>query len=173
MVGGHDGSALQAMRTSQIGEVAIAGNTSVADGGKSSGMGIGLQGAGSQAWPMAVGAMLFDGTSLRYGRVPSKFIDINAVALVAGVGATVWTPGAGKKFRLMGGWFSSSAAAALILGDNAVGAVIFRTPLLAAAGTFTLPPMGNGFLSAVANNVLKLDVSVNSTVTGCVFGTEE
>jgi hypothetical protein len=33
--------------------------------------------------------------------------------------------------------------------------------------------MGNGQLSAAANNVLKIDVSVNSTLTGYLFGTEE
>ena len=38
----------------------------------------------------------------------------------------------GKKFRLMGWSFSSSAAATLIFGDNAVGTVILRTELLAA-----------------------------------------
>jgi hypothetical protein len=173
LVGGYDGTALQALKTDQVGALGIAGGSAIGDGGKAAGLGIGLQGAATQSWPVAVGTMFFDGTSLRYGRVPSKFVPISAVALVAGTGATIWTPAAGKKIRLMGGWFSSSVAAALILGDNAVGTVIFPTPVLAAAGIFTLPPLGNGQLLALANNVLKLDCTAGTTVTGCVFGTEE
>lgn len=116
---------------------------------------------------------IHNGATWDQQRSPTVFKDINAVALTAGTGATVWTPAASKKFRLMGGWFSSSAAAALIFGDNLVGNVIFRTPLLGAAGVFPLPSIGNGVLSTAANNVLKLDCSANTTVTGCVFGTEE
>ena len=99
---------------------------------------------------------------------------VAAVAITAGTGATIWTPTAGTKFRLMGWSLSSSAAAALIFGDNVVGTVILRSELLAAAGiSQSAPGFGNGFLSAAANNVLKLDVTATSTVSGYVFGTEE
>jgi hypothetical protein len=173
LVGGFDGTALRALLTDQAGSLGIAGGAALTDGSKSSALGIGVAGSTSQSWPLCVGVQLFDGAALRYARVPSKWTDVNAVAVVAGVGFTAWTPGAGKKFRLMGYALSSSAAAAIIFGDNAVGTVLHRTPLLAAAGVFAGPPMGNGQLSAAANNVLKIDVSVNSTLTGFLFGTEE
>jgi hypothetical protein len=100
---------------------------------------------------------------------------VAAVAITAGTGATIWTPTSSKKFRLMGWILSVSAACSLIFGDNAVGTVILRGPLLAAAGVDPGPPpaWGNGFLSAAANNVLKLDVTATATVSGYVFGTEE
>ncbi|MBA2559474.1 MAG: hypothetical protein H0V07_06225 [Propionibacteriales bacterium] len=101
------------------------------------------------------------------------FKTVAAVAAVAGTGATIWTPAAGKKVRLLGWSLSSSANASLIFGDNTVGAVILRTELLAAAGVSQSPPgLGTGFLSAAADNVLKLDVTANSTVSGFVFGIE-
>jgi hypothetical protein len=102
------------------------------------------------------------------------FKPVAAVAVTAGTGATIWTPASGKKFRLMGWSLSSSAAAALIFGDNAIGTVILRTPLVAAGGLTEAPPqIGSGFLSAAADNVLKLDTTVTSTVSGFVFGVEE
>lgn len=122
---------------------------------------------------LAVHPVLYEGLNYSRTRTPFVYKDVNAVAVTAGTGFTAWTPAAGKKFRLMGAWLSSSAAAAVIFGDNAIGTVIFRTPLLGAAGVFTLPWVGNGVLSALANNVLKIDVSAGSTLTGCVFGTEE
>lgn len=116
---------------------------------------------------------LWNGATWDRQRTAAKFVIVAAVAITAATGATIWTPASGKKFRLMGYSFSASAAASLIFGDNVVGTVIFRGPLLAAAGIDSQYNLGNGFLSAAANNVLKLDVSANATVTGTVWGTEE
>jgi hypothetical protein len=129
------------------------------------GNGTGLLGVGLSGW---------DGAAAARVRVPNVIKTVAAVAVVAATGATIWTPTGGKKFRLMGWSLSSSAAASLIFGDNAVGTVILRTELLAAAGISQSPPgFGNGFLSAAINNVLKLDVTANATVSGFVIGTEE
>lgn len=117
---------------------------------------------------------VWNGASWDRLRGPNVIKTVAAVAITAATGVTIWTPAAGKKFRLMGWSLSSSAAAALIFGDNVVGTVILRSELLAAAGLSQIPPgFGNGFLSAAADNVLKLDVTANTTVSGYVFGVEE
>jgi hypothetical protein len=74
----------------------------------------------------------------------------------------------------MGFAISSSVAGVLIFGDNAVGTVIARSPALAAAGIAQAGAgdLGNGILSAAANNVLKLD-GPTGNVAGMVWGTEE
>jgi hypothetical protein len=173
LVGGYDGAALQALSVDTAGRTKVVladvtgsplaqvTNKSLDGNGPNNGPAV---------WPFN---LLYNGAFWDRLRTPVIWKDVNAVAVVAGTGFTAWTPGAGKKFRLMGYALSSSAAAAIIFGDNAVGAVLHRTPLLAAAGVFAGPPMGNGQLSAAANNVLKIDVSVNSTLTGYLFGTEE
>lgn len=115
----------------------------------------------------------WNGASFDRVRTANTFKIVAAVAITAGTGATIWTPAAGKKFRVLGYTFSASAAASLILCDNVVGTPVFRGPLLAAAGIDNQYNIGNGILSAAANNVLKLDVSANATVTGTVWGTEE
>lgn len=120
--------------------------------------------------------LVLNGTTWDRLRTPSTFKVIAAVAITAATGATIWTPAAGKKFRLMGYSISASAAASLKFYDGAGGALttqIFRGPLLAAAGIDSQYNLGNGILSAAANNTLALDVTGNATVTGTVWGTEE
>jgi hypothetical protein len=171
MVGGFDGSGLTAL---SVESAAIPNlNVRVRSAGNVASVAGPADASANVALYTTAYLEQFDGALWQRGRVPGVWKDVSAVAVVAGVGFTAWTPGAGKKFRLMGYALSSSAAAAIIFGDNAVGTVLHRTPLLAAAGVFASPPMGNGQLSAAANNVLKIDVSVNSTLTGFLFGTEE
>lgn len=170
---GWDGTDVQIIRAT------TSGYTIVASSGGGLGDGVAnptsIQDASGSAAPLAIGSFGYVGASLWDRiRTPNVIKRIEAVAVTAATGATIWTPAAGKKFRLMGWSLSSSAAAALIFGDNLVGTVILRTELLAAAGVSqTAPGFGNGFLSAAADNVLKLDVTANSTVSGYVFGCEE
>ena len=103
-------------------------------------------------------------------RSPNIFKDLNAVAI--GTITTVWTPASGKKFRLMGGTISVSAAGSVLFEDNAAATTIFRTPKLAADTPYTFDVPG-GKLSAAANNVLKATLSVAGNVTGTLWGTEE
>lgn len=125
------------------------------------------------ALQVAVASWVYNGATFERLRTANVFKIVAAVAITAGTGATIWTPAGGKKFRLLGYSFSTSANASLIFGDNAVGTVIFRSKLLAAADGDEQNNIGNGILSAAANNVLKLDVSATSTITGTVWGTEE
>lgn len=116
--------------------------------------------------------LLVDGTTFDRQRTPKTFKPFASTAITAGTGATIWTPAAGKKFRLMGFWVSSSVAGQLIFGDNLVGTVIARSPLLQAAVVPHPMSLGNGILSAAANNVLKID-GPTGNVAGMVYGTEE
>jgi hypothetical protein len=117
---------------------------------------------------------VFNGATWDRFRTPNVFKPFATTAITAGTGATLWTPAAGKKFRLMGWLVSSSAAGQLIFGDNAVGTVIARSELLAAgaASKCATGDLGNGILSAAANNVLKID-GPTGNVAGMVWGTEE
>jgi len=99
---------------------------------------------------------------------------VTAVAIVTGTPATIWTPAAGKKVRMLGWTLSASAAARLQFEDSAAaGTVIAQSALLATAGISNMEKFGEGLALAAANNLLKLNVSANSTVSGMVFGVEE
>jgi hypothetical protein len=106
-------------------------------------------------------------------RVPYIFKTIAAVSIIAGTGATIWTPSAGKKVRLIGWALSVSAAAALEFHDNVIGTPIMKSPLLAAGGVDHHEALSQGVILAAANNVLKLDTTANAIVTGMVWGTQE
>ena len=107
-------------------------------------------------------------------RVATTFKKIQALAVTAGTPQSVWTPAASRKFRLMG-WFLSLSVAGKILFEDTTGGAneIIRTPAMAAGVGVASPPIGNGILSAAANNQLFIDVSATGTVDGFVFGTEE
>jgi hypothetical protein len=85
---------------------------------------------------------------------------------------TVWTPASGKKFRLMGGCISVSAACSVLFEDNAAAAYVMRTPKLLADTPYNFD-LGQGKLSAAANNVLKATSSAAAVLTGVLYGTEE
>jgi hypothetical protein len=85
---------------------------------------------------------------------------------------TIWTPTSGKKFRLMGFILTCEAASLLTFRDNTGGTTIFETR----GGTdvpISPPAMGNGILSAAANNVLTVTRGTSVALRGTVWGTEE
>jgi hypothetical protein len=120
-----------------------------------------------------VASHVHNGASWDQKRGPVVFIDVPSTAVVAGTGTVVWTPAAGKKFRLMGFALALSVAGSIVFCDHVVATILFRTPALLAGTPFAGPPLGNGKLSALANNVLRLDVTAGGNVSGFVFGTEE
>lgn len=105
-------------------------------------------------------------------RAADVWKDVSAVTITTI--ATVWTPATGKKFRLMGGTISASAAMNVLFEDNAAGAgnFVYRTPKLLADTPYTFD-LSNGKVSATANNVLKATGSAAGTITGTLYGTEE
>jgi hypothetical protein len=128
--------------------------------------------SGGPATPMFVFAGSPGGVTASGLRTPNIFKTLAAVAVTAGTPVAVWTPAAGKKFRLMGYTLSLSVAGSIILED-ATGVEKIRTPLMAAGVGMISPQMGNGILSALANNALFIDVTATGTVNGFVYGTEE
>jgi hypothetical protein len=103
-------------------------------------------------------------------RTPVVFKPLNGVAVATET--AIWTPAAGKRFRLMGFVLAGSVAGNYVLRDNTAGTIILVVPS-AAGAPVALPPLGNGILSAAANNVLTCTGPASSTLSGFVYGTEE
>lgn len=103
-------------------------------------------------------------------RTPNIIKPHDATAIAAE--ATVWDPAAGKKFRVMGYQLSSSVAGNILLKDGNGGATIAVIPS-AAGGAGVAVNLGNGILSAAADNNLRAIGPAVSTLSGVIWGTEE
>lgn len=115
---------------------------------------------------------IFNGTNWDRRRTPNVFKTINALSIAAE--ATIWTPTAGKKFRLMGYMLETGTVGGnVLLKDNTAGSTILILPFGAANATLNDPGMQNGILSAAANNVLTATGAATQTLSGYVYGTEE
>lgn len=115
--------------------------------------------------------LVFNGTAWDRLRTPNVFKPLSAVTITTET--TIWTPTAGKKFRLMGIHFRPSAAMDVTLRDNTAGTII----AIVGAGSATATPsnvlFGNGILSGAADRVLTAIGSAAGTISGTIFGTEE
>ena len=122
----------------------------------------------SQSYPV-----VFTGQTVERARSPGKFVPLNAVSVASEV--TIWTPASGRKFRLMGYVLTSGTIGGnVVLKDNTGGTALpIVLPFGAAATPLVSPPMGNGILSATANNVLTATGTATQTLSGYLFGTEE
>lgn len=131
-----------------------------------------LADAASNPTTPTVGAALkgYNGASWDRLRTPNVYKALAAVAI--GSIATVWTPAGGKKFRLMGGSISVSAAVSILFEDNAAGTTIIQLPKLLADTPYNFD-LGNGVLSGAADRLLKATSSAAANVTGYLYGTEE
>lgn len=124
----------------------------------------------SVAVGMANANYAYNGATWDRQRVASVFKTFTISASAAET--TIWTPTSGKKFRVLGYHLFSDTATVLTIRDNTAGTVIFKDGV--AANTRAVAnSMGNGVLSAAANNVLTLQCGTAATVNGTVFGTEE
>lgn len=122
--------------------------------------------------PLAIFPYGFNGASWDKIRIGKISKDVSAVTVTTIT--TLWTPASGKKFRLMGGTISCSTGVSILFEDNAGGATIFRTPKLLVDTPYTFEVNGGqGFLSALADNVLKATSSAAGIITGTIWGTEE
>ena len=126
----------------------------------------------SQSYPV-----VFTGQTIDRARSPGKFIALNAAGVSVASETTIWTPAAGRKFRLMGYQLTSGTVGGNVtLKDNTAGTTILVIPFGATGSpnlTCTSPPMGNGILSAAINNVLTATGVATQTLSGFLFGTEE
>ena len=114
--------------------------------------------------------MALTGVDFTRLRTPVVFKPFNGTAI--NPAAAIWTPAAGKRFRLMGYHLVSSVAGNIQLKDGAGGTLIAVAPS-AAGGPGMLVQLGNGILSAAINNVLEALGPAAATLSGIVFGTEE
>ncbi len=112
--------------------------------------------------------LVYNGATWDRLRTPSRFVTVDLASGTAET--TVWTPAAGKKFRLMGLFLKAGAATKLTFKDGTGGAIIVVLDLDAAPNTLYL---GNGILSAAANNVLTVTRSVAATLAGMLIGCDE
>ena len=111
-----------------------------------------------------------DGVTWDGARTPFVFKTVNAVVITAA--ATLWTPAAGKRFRLMGFLLAQGVVTgAVTLADG--GATIFIIPPNTIGLVIPPPALGNGILSAAANNALTAIGAATETLTGTIWGTEE
>lgn len=118
---------------------------------------------------MSVRNLFDDGSGVR---TPIVFKNLSAVVITSET--TIWTPAAGKKFRLMGFVLTQGVVTgAITLKDNTAGTTILVIPQHTLGDVQQSPPMGNGILSAAAGNVLTATGASTETITGYVFGTEE
>lgn len=126
--------------------------------------------------PIVISGKQYDQHVLAYGDgslmlAPNVFKIINTVTITTA--QTLWTPTAGKKFRLMGYHLGLAVAAGnVLLKDGAGGTIIGVVPLGLALGGPAIS-LGNGILSAVANNVLEVIGPATAVLGGIVWGREE
>jgi hypothetical protein len=115
--------------------------------------------------------IISNGSGIVVPRTPKIFKPLLAVAITAET--TIWTPAAGKKFRLMGFVITQGTLTGNVtLRDNTAGTTILVIPA-SVVGNSLYVPLGNGILSAAANNVLTAQGAATETISGFVFGTEE
>ena len=100
--------------------------------------------------------------------------EIAGLVVLAGTPQTIWTPAAGKKFRLYGFHVGTSAACSVLFKEGAGNTSIgVRSGLLPINGSLHADSIGEGVVSAAADNALKVDVTANATVHGFVWGWED
>ena len=105
-------------------------------------------------------------------RTPSKFATVGALAVVANTDTAVWTPAAGKKFRLLAMAFSYSGTCSVAFKDGAGGPVIWRIQNPAAT-VIPWPGKKNGYLSTTANNPLEVSATLGANLDATFWGNEE
>ena len=116
--------------------------------------------------------VVWNGAVVTRERSPNIFKTFSALSVAAET--AIWTPAAGKKFRLMGYQLSTGTVAGnVILKDGTGLATILNIPFATATDSQTAPPIGNGILSGAINRVLTATGVVTQTLSGYVFGCEE
>jgi hypothetical protein len=95
-----------------------------------------------------------------------KYVDASS----AGDNA-VWTPAAGKKFRLLGFILACGGTGVAVYFKD--GATQISPTFTLAANQITQMDLGNGYLSSTANNVLNANLGAANTVGIWAYGTEE
>jgi hypothetical protein len=117
-------------------------------------------------------SLLWDPTGFSIPRNATVYKNLSAVVITAET--TIWTPAAGKKFRVMGFCLTQGVATgAVTLKDNTAGTTILIIPQNTLGQAICMPIAANGIQSATAANVLTATGVSTETLTGFVYGTEE
>lgn len=104
-------------------------------------------------------------------RNPNKFITLNNVVITAQT--PIWTPAAGKKFRLMGYVLTAGVVAGNVILQDGASTTIYLIPFGAIAQTIVSTDLGNGILSSTAAQALNATGQSTQTLSGTIFGIEE
>jgi hypothetical protein len=110
-----------------------------------------------------------DGT---WDRLRTPVVHKVVVGVTITTETTIWTPAAGKKFRLMAILFTLSSATRLTLRDNTAGTQFVVVAPNAGLPTVLVYP-GNGYLSSSINNVLTAQSAAIANLDAVLIGTEE
>lgn len=150
----------------------------------------GVAASATKAMRTAAEAFVYNGATWDRKRSPNIFKTVTATA---SGDTAVWTPASGKKFRLVG-FFLMLTNEAAISGGGADLDIVLRDGTTAmgigmslyvpqvtgttvpGASGISPPLLGNGILSATANNVLNINLSATLTsgkIRITAFGTEE
>lgn len=108
---------------------------------------------------------------LKTERVPDIFIPLNAVLITAET--TLWTPTAGKFFRLLGYNLSYGVVAGPVSLRNSLAGTITLIIPNQALNVPIQDKLGNGFLGLFPNSVLTAIGTATQTLTGYIYGVEE
>lgn len=93
----------------------------------------------------------------------------NALSVTAE--ATLYAPATGNRFRLTGFILGTSAAGVLLIKDGTGGTTILTIPFTTSQ-TLVID-LGQGLVSATANNLLRVILSVAGTISGTIWGKDE
>lgn len=114
---------------------------------------------------------VYNGSAWDRLRTPTVFKAFSGALITAET--AIWTPTAGKKFRLMGFVVTQG----VLTGDITVRDGTGLATILVIPATVIGQPlsfsMGNGILSGAINRVLTFQGAATETVSGFVYGTEE
>lgn len=113
----------------------------------------------------------FNGESWDRLRIGATVKILNNTAITAGTPVAVWTPATDKKFRILKlQVYNLGTTTDVIFLDGTTEFI--RVPVPADSQAQVIE-FGNGYLSSAANNVLKVDVAADTTLTVVAYGTEE
>lgn len=174
---GYNGSAFDRVRTVNTGQIKTTLYNSVGAEPIISANLVSTDGVGTGSNLIGVASfnLGYNGATFDRVRVNNKYFYQSIATFTGSTAYTIWTPAAGKRFRLMGVSVVVTAASKVSLRDGTAGSgTAFHTFGVAVAGDTYTFEFGNGYLSSAVNNVLELyNVSATSAAFITVFGTEE
>lgn len=175
-VGGQAGGGIGNTRILWVGsqgQLIIGTNTTAFNGNAKATTAVGgLIDANATQKALAVANWVSNGTTFDMLYTPNVWKAFSATVITTET--TIWTPTSGKKFRLMGYVITQGVVTGNItVKDNTAGTTILVIPANTIGVPQISPRMGNGILSAAANNVLTFTGASTETVSGYVFGTED